>query len=312
MLRARNEAADDLLVTQWSNILSSHVPHRVEEPREVASLAEKGDPKVWERLRGQLCLGMAPPENIVDLWLSPMSNDKGATLVKSVCFAPHPFELILLGRHCPRHLRVGLAVFKLPFIGSWSTPKILERSPSLVQIAAVTVTTVDVLAKDLPTVYAIIQTRLPRITFDLIFPTPPPVAHFLPLLHLRRAILPETTFFGSSLMCGGPDAMLLEINDPTVLHHSWPLCSQMVVLSDTRALVYSKASSEVWVEALDRWMLLDPGTAATELKWKPSRYGGRAVAAPSMIPSALAAAKTKTSPRRGAQDYVADIMLQGE
>eukprot|EP00959_Pyramimonas_sp_CCMP1952_P164856 3445769-Pyramimonas_sp.AAC.1 len=61
--------------------------------------------------------------------------------------------------------------------------------------------------------------------------------------HLRRTILPETTSFGSSLMYG-PDAMLLEVNSPTVLHHFWPLCSQMVVLSDTRSLVYSEASSE--------------------------------------------------------------------
>ena len=229
MLHAQKESADDLLLTQWSNILGSSLPpRRIQETREVAALAEKGDPKVWEQLRGkavtmwaptsgnaltrllsallrlagsqdsptsvrfvvpfQLQPGSASPETIMDLWWSPLLGEKWASVVKGVVFAPHPFELILPGHHCPQHVRLGLALFKLSFIGPWFIPRTLEFKLALMQLEAVTVTTVDMLANDLPRFCAIIQDPmlgqivcpprsgvgrtkdLPRITIDLIFP----------------------------------------------------------------------------------------------------------------------------------------------
>eukprot|EP00959_Pyramimonas_sp_CCMP1952_P252345 5272373-Pyramimonas_sp.AAC.1 len=152
----------------------------------------------------------------------------------------------------------------------------------------------------------------PRVTVDLLFPADVGVlAQFLQLRHLRRSALPGSAFFGSTLMYNDPDAMILEFNRPTSLHHYWPLCTQLLVLSDSRALVYSEASSDTWVEVLDRCMLGDPLTAATKLKWKPSR-GGRAVATPSVVASTLAATTRRAKQNPNLHDYVTDLKLQGE
>ncbi|CAK0888687.1 unnamed protein product [Prorocentrum cordatum] len=247
-LHAHREAADNFLLTQRSNILSL----------DVASFAEKSEPKVWERLLGQAAT------NIMDLRRSPIMSDRWAALVKSPRIAPRPFESTHPGRNCPRHLRMGLAVFKPPFIGSQSIPKILEHVLSLAQIAAATVATVDMLAKDLPRFYAIIRGP----TLGQIVRRPP-----------QRS----------------------RVNGPAVLHRVWPLCSQMAAPSDTRAPAHPEASSEVRAEALDGRALIDPGTAAAKLKWAPSQHGGRAAAAPSMAPSAPAATKTRSTPPAGAR-----------
>ena len=155
--------------------------------------------------------------------------------------------------------------------------------------------------------------ELLRVTLDLLFPEGvDQFAQFLQLRHNRRTFFHGSTFFGTALTHSDPDAMILELNGPTSLHHYWPLCTQLLVISRSRALVYSDAASETWVEVLDRCLKEDPSTAATALKSKPSRNGGRPVATPSAIVSAISATKQKPKRYNILYDHIADIRVKGE
>ena len=56
----------------------------------------------------------------------------------------------------------------------------------------------------------------------------------------------------------------------------------------------------------------DPSAAATKLKWKPSRFGGRAIAWPSVTASALAVSRQKPKLHNSVHDHVTDIRVMGE
>ena len=277
--------------------------------------------------------GVTTAENVMDLWWSPLLGEKWAAIIKGYSFTPFPFELVLPGYNGPRHDRMGLAIFQIAFEGPRSIPQVLDFQAPLLKLDDMFHMTIDVLTEHLTAFYDVMQKpvlrdivcrppkrsqastkEIPRVTVDLIFPVgQAPLTQFLQLRHLRRTDFPAHTFFGSTGMFSDADAMILEFNSPSSLHHYWPLCSQLIVISSTRALVYSEATSEVWVQTLDRHITEDPMTAATMLKWKPSRHGGRPVATPSATAGALASSsKQRASQRLNNFDYITDVRLRGE
>ena len=137
-------------------------------------------------------------------------------------------------------------------------------------------------------------------------------AILLLLGHLRRQALPSDSFFGLRSLFKAADAMILETISPTCLHHFWPLCSQMLPISGGKTLLYSDAAAEVWTDTLDRVLAQDAGSAATRLKWKPSRFGGRAIACPSVMPSAVPASRQKPKLHHSMHDHITDIRVMGE
>ena len=113
-------------------------------------------------------------------------------------------------------------------------------------------------------------------------------------------------------MFGDPSAMILEINGPAGTHHYWPLCTQMVAVSASKLLVYTEAASDTWTETLDRVLAMDVTFAATRLKWKPSKNGGRPVASPSATASALSASRRRSHKLASTWDFVAEVAVKGE
>eukprot|EP00959_Pyramimonas_sp_CCMP1952_P129181 2701237-Pyramimonas_sp.AAC.1 len=67
--------------------------------------------------------------------------------------------------------------------------------------------------------------------------------------------------------------------DVKVFHQYWALCSQLSTISTTRFLEVSDASPDTWTSVLNEIHQHDPGNAATRLKHRPSRFGGRDIAA---------------------------------
>ncbi|CAK0823307.1 unnamed protein product [Prorocentrum cordatum] len=102
------------------------------------------------------------------------------------------------------------------------------------------------------------------------------------------------------------------MNSPTCLHHYWPLCSQMLPVSGSKVLLFSDAAPDTWKEVLDQVFAVDGRSAATRLKWKPSRYGGRPIESPSATTMALAAARRKGHRPHSTLDHITEVIVRGE
>ena len=113
--------------------------------------------------------------------------------------------------------------------------------------------------------------EVPRVCVDLIFPeSQTDLDVLLQLRHVRGSALPSDAYFGLRSMIGSSEAMVLETSSPLSLHHYWPLCTQLVPLSPTKALVFTDASAEVWTQVMDTTMRTDSMETSVRLKWKPS------------------------------------------
>ena len=86
----------------------------------------------------------------------------------------------------------------------------------------------------------------------------------------------------------------------------------MIAISSTKVLVYTEATAETLKAKMDEVMTLDVEAAATKLKWKPSRNGGRAIATPSATTSSLAASRKKANKPSSAFDYITEVAVKGE
>ena len=74
------------------------------------------------------------------------------------------------------------------------------------------------------------------------------------------------------------------------------------------------AAVQLWQQKMDTVLASDPDSAATRLKWKPSRCGGRALATPSATTTALSASRRRKGATRGSTslDHIAELAIKGE
>ena len=135
---------------------------------------------------------------------------------------------------------------------------------------------------------------------------------FLTMQHLRNTALPFHAYFGLRSMFGDENAKFVEFGIGSSLQQFWPLCSQFIAVNENRALVYSEASSEVWIQTMDVVLTECPSDAVTKIRWKPSKNGGRPMASPSATSTALAASRKQPKVRPSVFDFVTDVRLKGE
>ena len=119
-------------------------------------------------------------------------------------------------------------------------------------------------------------------------------------------------FYGLKSMYGAEDAMVLEVGSVRSLHHYWSLCSQLVTISQTKVSVYSDAATDAWTSTMDFVLAKDAADCAARLKWKTSKFGGRAIATPTATTTALAASRRGGNRRVSLLDHATTITLQGE
>jgi hypothetical protein len=130
---------------------------------------------------------------------------------------------------------------------------------------------------------------------------------------LRRVTFTQDTYFGVNTMHRSSNALILEINSPLGLSHFWPVCFQLIPLSQNKVLVYTEAAAETWIGIMDELLRQDPDAAATKLKWKASRFGGRPFAVPSATNTTLGATSRQAGKTAGSRmDHITDIALRGE
>ncbi|CAK0797650.1 unnamed protein product [Prorocentrum cordatum] len=276
--------------------------------------------------------GLTTVTNITDLCSFPLLSETWLPIVKDVVFISFPFEMVLpTVSGFPRVGRQGLALFFLQQGGHRSIPRMLDTTP-LFQVDEVKAFTFDILADSLHQFLALtalpllagVQFRchrrsplstaeMPRVAIDMVFP-----GFFTDfdlttcVQTLRRVHLPTSTYFGSKGLAADADSFILECNGEGVFHHYWPLCSQMSVLSKTRFLVISEASAETWTSVMDNVYQQDPGNAASRLKHRPSRFGGRVIASPAALAPRVAAAKRRAAKGSSLADYTAEAIQVGQ
>ena len=132
------------------------------------------------------------------------------------------------------------------------------------------------------------------------------------LKRLRREYLPADTFYGFRSMSTAKDALILECGSISTFRHYWPLCSQLLVISPTRFLVFTETDMAVWTEVLDRVYREDPQAGASRLRCRPSHHGGRTLATPAATSTQLGANKRRSNKRASPSDKVATIVPQGD
>ena len=298
--------------------------------REIATIAERGNDKVWGktvggnivmwvpmdgnaisrcctsllrrgpdsrpssiRLVAQIPLlpGMQSVEKVTDLWWNALVGDKWASLVNGHTFSTHPYEMVLPGPNGPRLTRAGLAVLNIAHEGPRHIPRMLVLKEPLMTIDDTMGMVADMVTDSLPSFMLAMQDKnlinvvcrqprrsmactdeAQRVCVDLLFPKEfARLDQLLFLRHPRRVILLASTFYGSKDMFSVADAMILEVSNPMCVHHSWPLCTEIVALSADKFLIYSEVASETWTERLDFVLGQDARVAAIKLKWKPSK-----------------------------------------
>eukprot|EP00959_Pyramimonas_sp_CCMP1952_P170899 3571206-Pyramimonas_sp.AAC.1 len=86
----------------------------------------------------------------------------------------------------------------------------------------------------------------------------------------------------------------------------------MLALDSKRYLVVTAASNDTWSEVMDQVYLHDKQSAATRLKWKPSRNGGRVEATPSATATMLNAERRLGNKANRISEQIAEIVVKGE
>ena len=134
----------------------------------------------------------------------------------------------------------------------------------------------------------------------------------LAIRHMRQHHLPQDTFFGKLELYTSSDDAFLEHLDARCHHHFWQLCSEMLWVDPKRFLVVTEATQEVLTQTMIDVMNKDGGLAATRLKWKPSRCGGRTIASPSQTANALAAGRRRTNKITSTMHSIAEVVVNGD
>jgi hypothetical protein len=280
-----------------------------------------------------LAHGANSVQQVLDSWWHPMLSEKWATIVKSYAFCNAPLEMVLPGRNAPAHSRMGMVVFTLSHEAHHAPPRMFDLKAPILKLNEVVAVTVDIptnktaalmtwLAhKDLkkvtcrhPVRSPLTTKEVPRVNLQLIFPQDSTeLEQLLIMKELRRVTFTQDTFFGLNTMHRSSNAMVLEVNSPLGLRHFWPLCSQLIPVSKNKVLIYTETAADTWIDSMNALLKQDPDTAATKLKWKPSKFGGRPFAVPSATSTTLGATSRqagKTSSSR--MDHITDITVRGE
>ena len=150
---------------------------------------------------------------------------------------------------------MGLAIFGISVEGPRLLPCMVEIKAPLFEVAASIVGIVDMPAEYLPQFMSGIvaagmadvvarhhrrglgsRPEAPRVCVDLVFPEGCSELDAIAFMdRMRRSPLPQSVCFALNTIYDNREAMILELTDARCVPGVWPLCSQLVFLSGTRA-----------------------------------------------------------------------------
>ena len=346
----------------------------VSRQRRLADFMDKGDAKVLSELQGQTVVAWAPADigalsrilahfarrdagaspaallfvaplpsfqgvasvaQYLDLWSHPLLGEKHAALVKEVSLLPQPVEFVLPGAYGPRHVRQGLACFRVACVGARTPPTVVLPRTPLAQVSGTAGFVVDLPPDQLPVLLHGLSspdfqhilprdpvrspgnsTDLPRIMVRLLLPAGLSALGAEVLLRrLRRQVLSVDMLVGNLDLYTSDDALVLECHSPAAFAHARPLCSEAIFLTADRLLVRTAATAETWIALMDRLCKDGELTIISKLRWKSSRFGGRPFAVPTATSTALAATRRRNGKKGRAPqpvDFVTEVRVNGE
>ena len=279
-----------------------------------------------------LLTGMATANDVLDFWWHPLLGVKWTSLMRKCTFTLDPMEIITTGTAGPRLARCGLAVFHLEFDGLRYPPHLRPLHVPLFEVQAVRRATVDLQTRDLPAFMLLFDgpdynqilvreprrspwssTACPRLSVDLIFdPSCTDLFAEMLLRRLRRDGLPKDAVWGLHTMFSQNEVLILEMATAGNVGHYWELCTQMLAIGSSKAIVLTDANPTRWTTEMDRIMSEDASETHARLKWRPSRNGGRTVATPTATTAALAASRRHAHKASSTMDYVTNVTISGE
>eukprot|EP00959_Pyramimonas_sp_CCMP1952_P260448 5445882-Pyramimonas_sp.AAC.1 len=113
-------------------------------------------------------------------------------------------------------------------------------------------------------------------------------------------------------MIANSDSLILEFSSTLALSQYWPLCTELVSVTPTKAVIYTSRDADAWTRAMDHVMQMDTEETSVKLRWKSSKYGGKVVAVPSATSRGLAASRRRGTAPISKHDFVAEVMVRGE
>jgi len=260
-----------------------------------------------------------------------MLSTAWAPYVRRVSYSAVPSEMVLPGKSIPRHCHMGLAIFEVAHGAHRAPAQMVAVAAPLVVMAAAKVAILDFPAEVITPLYAMLGGPLfrglqmkeptrsqlstaeaPRLELRLLYPPDVTDLDMVLLLRtLRAAPLGQGLFYGLQGLFAAGDGMILEVTASTSLLQFWALCSQMVIVNGSRALIYSDATAEHWTRTMDAVVRNNEPECAPKLRWRGSMHGGRAIATPAATTATLSAARRIGRRPATAHDNTAVISVRG-
>ena len=346
----------------------------INKQRRVADLLEKGDEKAMVELKGEVIVAWTPsdpsalnriisqflrrtvadsPASIIfiaplpfypgvnmvsqylDLWWHPLLGEKHASIVKNISLMTQPVEYVLPGPRGPKHLRQGLACFKLNRDGPRALPTLNTVKVPILHIAQSASFVIDAPTDSIPglmnklsqDMFSMLKVRSPyrslgstvispRTSLDVIAPSGLSLmAVELLTRELKRHVIGRDMIIGNRDLYTSDDAMVMEFLNASIIFKAAQLCSEVIFLSADKALIRTSASTDTWVQLMDTFCKEGEHNIITKIRWKASKYGGRPWAVPTASSSALAASrrrKGKQGKEAQLTDFITEINVNGE
>ena len=254
--------------------------------------------------------GCSTAASIQDLFWHPLMG-KWSHVVKEVCFAYQPMQMVLQGARGPAHAMKGLLMVTICHARPHTIPKVLSVEEPLLTLARGHTLVVDMPLSEVSAVRRALhhtagrlgvtmhQTQRswassaqnPRATLEAHFP--PGALNEVDLLmyvkSLRQEYLAPSVMVGSRQLFYDNSALLAELSDPTALLHLWPHCEEVVLISRRLASIRTGLEPADMTRVLDTIMDGDPEVMVKKIRWRASRQGGRPWATPSVTTRQMAA-----------------------
>jgi len=272
-------------------------------------------------------------KQVLDLWRSPLLLERWQSVVRRTQICTTPRSMVLPGKTGPRHVHMGLAIFRLDRAMAREQPSLLEVERPLMSVGAQKVVIIDAPTASLPQLVAFLQDPgfaatikirepsfsllskpdNPRTQLKVVFEAHASELEILIKLSAMRGLpFGADAYYGLQGMVGADDTFTIWVGNAANVRHYWAVCSQLVALSAKRYLIQTTAEPEAWTAIMNAVLGRDAEDTIAKLKYKASVRGGRTIAVLAATTGALAAARRGGNRQITSADCVAEVSVAGE
>ena len=263
------------------------------------------------------------PDLLLDLWRSPVWEDRNQDVVEAVRILREPVGCVISGSANPICLPQTIAVVQLgeasgkvlPSVQSWRSSLTAQgasgyvvvdcprgagiRTERLLQRAAIE----QICRWEGPLPSPGSAKDAPRVIFRGYFAHPDVAAidHRLVVRQVRLLAPDPSILVGSSAIYGTGAAMIAELTHPAGIRHIADLAEEVVFLDSRQSLVMPLADKSLWERAVTDAVTADAERCVTQVRWRKSRNAARPWVRPQMLPDAVRGAIGRAKGGRAGQ-----------